>query len=246
MTKSLGSRTPASIRGGATPTRRWATLCLVVIGACDAQAPRRDESDPLEFREPPAPPQTKQAEAPEASLERIDVYGATAPEAGGSRVVLLFEGAPLFHEERLPAEGVLPNRIAIDLVSTTVAPTVTPFRSVGRGGVTRVRLARPEPRVVIDLEPGAKARTFYLTDPYRVVIDVSRERAETRSSGQPVVVIDPGHGGAEPGAANDELDLVESIVALDIAKLTRDRLNKILPWGRGNQTRGHPPRGAPQ
>ena len=46
---------------------------------------------------------------------RIDVYGASAEDAAGARVVLLFEGAPLFQQKQLPAEGILPARIAIEL-----------------------------------------------------------------------------------------------------------------------------------
>ena len=38
----------------------------------------------------------------EARLTRIDIYGAAADEAAGARVVLLFEGAPLFQQRQLP------------------------------------------------------------------------------------------------------------------------------------------------
>ncbi|MGB5311375.1 MAG: N-acetylmuramoyl-L-alanine amidase, partial [Polyangiales bacterium] len=165
-----------------------------------------------------------------------DVYSAGGDDAAGARVVLLFQGAPLFHQQQLPAQGILPQRIAIELEDTDWGDSVPVSQSVGRGGLRRVRLATPNPRVVLDLEPGATGRVFYLTDPYRIVVDVS---ATTRQSDKrrPLVVLDPGHGGREPGAANDEYSLVESRLALMLAELTADRLRAIMPRARVMLTR---------
>ncbi|MGB5812631.1 MAG: N-acetylmuramoyl-L-alanine amidase, partial [Polyangiales bacterium] len=136
---------------------------------------------------------------------------------------------PLFHQRQLPAEGVLPARIAIELTDAALDDTLPPMLAVDRGGVARVRVAGPEPRVVVDLQPGAAGRVFYLTEPYRIVIDVEARAARRARNNAPVIVLDPGHGGHEPGAANDRYDLVEAKLALDIATLTRSRLQSLIP-----------------
>ncbi len=172
----------------------------------------------------------------EARLTRIDVYGVSADDAAGARVVLLFEGAPLFRQTQLPAEGVLPARIAIELEGARWDDSVPALQSVERGGLKRVRLAMPNPRVVLDLLPGATGRVFYLTDPYRIVVDVSG-KARPKDSLRPLVVLDPGHGGREPGAANDELGLVESQLALELAEQAASRIRAVMPRARVMLTR---------
>ena len=215
-------------------SRRYLFGLLLLVAACQGDTPPRPGQALVDsVREVPAPSAAKREPA---QLIRIDVYGAGGDDAAGARVVLLFQGAPLFHQEQLPAQGILPPRIAIELEDTDWAHSVPVSQSVGRGGLRRVRLATPNPRVVLDLEPGATGRVFYLTDPYRIVVDVS---ATTRQSDKrrPLVVLDPGHGGREPGAANDEYSLVESRLALTLAELTADRLRTIMPKARVMLTR---------
>ena len=215
-------------------SRRCLFGLLLLVAACQGDTPPRPDQALVDsVREVPAP---RAAKREPAQLIRIDVYGAGGDDAAGARVVLLFQGAPLFHQEQLPAQGILPPRIAIELEDTDWAHSVPVSQSVGRGGLRRVRLATPNPRVVLDLEPGATGRVFYLTDPYRIVVDVS---ATTRQSDKrrPLVVLDPGHGGREPGAANDEYSLVESRLALMLAELTADRLRAIMPRARVMLTR---------
>jgi N-acetylmuramoyl-L-alanine amidase len=168
------------------------------------------------------------AEGPSAALTRIDVYGAAKRDSAGARVVLSFDGAPLFHQKQLPAEGILPPRVWIELEDTELGEGVPVSQSIERGGIRRVRLAPPESRVVIDLQPGASGRVFFLTDPYRIVVDVGRQ-LRTRASTRPLVVLDPGHGGPEPGAANDAHGLVESELALQLAELIAQRVREIMP-----------------
>jgi N-acetylmuramoyl-L-alanine amidase len=171
-----------------------------------------------------------------ARLTGVDVYAGTGDQAAGARVVLSFEGAPLFEHQQLPADGILPPRIAVRLENTEWRDDVPVSQSVRRGGLQRVRLARPDPRVVLDLHPGARGRIFYLTDPYRIVIDVSRS-TRSNASRRPLVVLDPGHGGSEPGAANVDYGLVESTLALRLAELTAERLLEIMPRARVMLTR---------
>ena len=234
MTGDGRSRKHASILGGENVSRRYLFGLLLLVAACQGDTPPRPGQALVDsVREVPAPSASRREPA---QLTRIEVYGAGGDDAAGARVVLLFQGAPLFHQQQLPAQGILPPRIAIELEDTDWGDSVPVSQSVGRGGLRRVRLATPNPRVVLDLEPGATGRVFYLTDPYRIVVDVS---ATTRQSDKrrPLVVLDPGHGGREPGAANDEYSLVESRLALMLAELTADRLRAIMPRARVMLTR---------
>jgi len=109
-------------------------------------------------------------------------------------------------------------------------------------------------RIVFDFDRIGKYNRFYLTSPFRIVFDIHRQaefisRAEQVSAtagnspgGRPPagrdspsiarqlglgvhrIVIDPGHGGKDPGAINRSLGLKEKDITLDIGK----RLNAIL------------------
>ena len=234
MTVEGSSRKHACIQG----RKNTSKLCL--LGLLLAAAGCQGDSSPKPDRALPKPlpelPERAKPDRDKARLVRIDVYGAAAEDAAGARVVLLFEGAPLFQQKQLPAEGILPARIAIELEDVEWGDTVPVSQSVERGGLQRVRLATPNPRVVLDLQPGATGRLFYLTDPYRIVVDVSAV-SRSRPKRRPLVVLDPGHGGREPGAANDQYGLVESQVALDLAELTASRLSAIMPRVRVMLTR---------
>lgn len=234
MTEMRRSRKHATIRSVGNSARVWLVASMLVVAACrDDAAEHRPVDLPAPMPEITKSPDPVRAKA---RLIRIDVYGVEAPDAAGARVVLAFEGAPLFRQEELPPQGVLPPRIAIWLEDTDWAESLPISRFVGEGGLLRVRLATPEPRVVIDLQPGASGRVFYLTDPYRIVVDVSA-LSRTRARTEPLVVLDPGHGGREPGAANDAHGLVESHLALELAELTASRLRAIMPRTRVMLTR---------
>ena len=92
------------------------------------------------------------------------------------------------------------------------------------GLVERVRVGAEatRTRVVLDLNSAAYRRVFYVPEPFRLVIDVSKEppkRAEEPVHGPRVVrrvVLDPGHGGHDPGASGPS-GLREKDVTLDIA-----------------------------
>ena len=211
-------------------------LALLVYGAACESEPLREPDGELpmivaEATRPPSPP------PPSAVLRSIDVHGPEHEGASGARIVLRFEGAPLFEQERLAPQGVLPARIGIELSRTALDASLAPLQAFGRAGVERVRLADLPPRVVIDLQPGARGRVFYLTDPYRIVVDVEASFAQPAHKSAPVVVLDPGHGGREPGAANARYDLVEATLALQIAKLAAHRLRARLPGARVLLTR---------
>jgi N-acetylmuramoyl-L-alanine amidase len=91
-------------------------------------------------------------------------------------------------------------------------------------------------RLRLTLEGAAgEIKSFVLADPFRVVIDVHRPREEApaagpRPAGDPlrVIVIDPGHGGHDPGAIGPS-GLPEKEVVLDVAR----RLARMVEEGLG-------------
>lgn len=236
MTLTRASRKHALIRSG---DNTW-KVCL--LGLLSFSLSCRGDSSPSPDHDLPRPlpelPQPIEPAREKARLVRIDVYGAGSEDAAGARVVLLFEGAPLFQQKHLPPQGILPARISIELQEAEWGADLPVSQAIERAGLKRVRLATPNPRVVVDLQPGATGQVFYLTDPYRIVVDVSVQPRARRSDG-PLVVLDPGHGGPEPGAANDRYGLVEAQVALEIAELTADRVRAIMPGARVMLTRTH-------
>jgi N-acetylmuramoyl-L-alanine amidase len=99
-------------------------------------------------------------------------------------------------------------------------------------------------RVVLDIESIEGHKIFSLYDPYRIVIDVTGESKTQRSApergtpptltlaqqlglGVKKVVIDPGHGGKDPGAEGPG-GLAEKQIVLSLAKRLRVKLVKEL------------------
>jgi N-acetylmuramoyl-L-alanine amidase len=78
-------------------------------------------------------------------------------------------------------------------------------------------------RIAIDAAAPAKLTAFYLPEPFRIVIDLTRLDERSRSDAAPGrgrrverIALDPGHGGADPGAMGEQ-GVREKDVALDIA-----------------------------
>jgi N-acetylmuramoyl-L-alanine amidase len=93
---------------------------------------------------------------------------------------------------------------------------------------------------VLDLESIADYTIFPLSDPFRVVIDVlgtpqvpQRDEASDQLIPQPSqpfkVVLDPGHGGEDPGAIGPT-GLKEKDVVLEIAQRLQKKIIKELGW----------------
>jgi N-acetylmuramoyl-L-alanine amidase len=91
-----------------------------------------------------------------------------------------------------------------------------------QGLVQRVRVLelRSALRVAVDTSAPARYTAFYLPDPFRIVIDVTRREARAALSGTgrrvERIALDPGHGGIDPGATG-VLGTQEKDVVLDIA-----------------------------
>ena len=152
-----------------------------------------------------------------ATLTGIERFGAK----DAARVVIHVTHPTLFEVRSLAATGNVGPRLVIDLARVT-AKKQEPL-AVG-GLVERVRVGAQAggTRVVLDLNRPAYRRVFYLPEPFRLVIDVSKDAPAGMTAGAAGersvkrVVLDPGHGGHDPGATGP-LGLREKDVTLDIA-----------------------------
>lgn len=154
---------------------------------------------------------------------------------GYTRVVL-----ELDREVDLPATGLVrlaanpragrPDRLYLDVPGIWVGRRFEQGIPVGDGLLRGVRLGQNtlrRSRLVIDLDRYDRHRLFTLSSPARIVVDVYGDRADPgRGSGGRLpaelrrvhtVVVDPGHGGRDPGATGIG-GLLEKDVNLSIAR----------------------------
>jgi N-acetylmuramoyl-L-alanine amidase len=148
-------------------------------------------------------------------LTEIQRYGA--PDS--ARIVVFLSSPTQYQAGALPPEPTRGPRFFVDLSRATYQGE----RSFEVGGVVeRVRVGESHDgvRVVLDLRERVYQRVFFLPEPFRVVIDVSKDapRVHPKSGQRQVsrVVLDPGHGGHDPGAVGGT-GLQEKDVALDLA-----------------------------
>jgi N-acetylmuramoyl-L-alanine amidase len=188
------------------------------------------------------------AAARPATLEQVAVYGAE--EVGGrqssgrdARVVLRFDGVAVYRRGELAADAALPRRLVLDLDGVRIGQGVPAALAVGAGGLSRVRtfvLDQDHTRVSFDVGAHTESRLFFLSDPYRVVMDFRGEPSakEALALQRPrlQIVLDPGHGGDQPGAKGPD-GLRESSIALSIARKVRHALLRELPGVRVIMTR---------
>lgn len=98
----------------------------------------------------------------------------------------------------------------------------TPKDIPGEGPVQSIRFGKHESgvRIVFDLKKEVSRRVFYLPEPFRLVVDLGGSDEETRKDGERRkirrVVLDPGHGGKDPGAIGPG-GIKEKDIVLDIA-----------------------------
>jgi N-acetylmuramoyl-L-alanine amidase len=152
-----------------------------------------------------------------ARVTKIERYGAP----GAARVVV-YVTEPSTYQVGFLDEGSQSPRLFVDIEGATYQGP----KSFDVGGlVSRVRVG-VEPhrtRVVLDLTAAAYRKVFYVPEPFRLVIDVSKDAPaahteELAHGPRPIhrVVLDPGHGGHDPGASGPS-GLREKDVTLDIA-----------------------------
>lgn len=168
---------------------------------------------------------------PPAILNSIQVVDQQLADSLQTRIVLgLDRPAPFRRSERI-ARSNLPRRVIVDLDGAQLGEGLGPVLAIGRGGVERVRtvaIAGGGVRVAFDVAQGADYRMSFLPEPFRLVLDFRAARRAPGSGLVERVVVDPGHGGRNPGAKGPT-GLRESDVALALARRVRHALRRKLP-----------------
>lgn len=170
--------------------------------------------------------------APSRLIEDVRFHSAH----DATRVVIELSGPVAHKVGRLRR----PARLFIDLPKTRL-PADWERRSVkvADGRLQSIRIATNRPgvvRIVLDLYAQQDHRIFALQEPYRLVIDLQARPGATTPIQQngkppaspPTIVIDPGHGGKDPGAIGPG-GIREKTVVLRIAKALRNVIRESLP-----------------
>ena len=142
----------------------------------------------------------------------------------------------------------LPPRLVVDFSQTRRGASASAALAIHDGLLKQVRTGQFSPttaRVVLDIESIEKYNSFVLHDPFRLVIDV-RGKGERKEQEQKqklpntvtedrtppprtfTVMLDPGHGGKDPGAIG-EGRITEKDVVLAISKRVGRKLAARLP-----------------
>lgn len=143
--------------------------------------------------------------------------------SGHTRVVVYLSQPVEYSANRISN----PERVYFDLKNSKIIKEIKSSLPVGDGILKAVRAGQYDAdtvRVVLDLDKMEDFNTFVLEDPTRLVIDVNSKK-QVKVVAKRVVVLDPGHGGHDPGAVGPK-GLYEKNVVLDIALRTRDILSK--------------------
>ncbi len=159
-----------------------------------------------------------------------------------TRVIITLSAQAEYNHFRVAADRAhdRPPRIVIDFSSTRIAPRLRAPIPVDDGLLKRIRTGQFSPttaRVVLDLEQIESYTAFPLYSPYRLIIDVKGKSKKTEVDQPPEqaqapqpyrIMIDPGHGGRDPGAIGVG-GLKEKTVVLAISKRLGKKLESRLP-----------------
>lgn len=155
-----------------------------------------------------------------------------------TRVVIDLNGQALFNSNRLKN----PERLYFDIKGCTLANDTKTSIAVNNGILKKIRsgqFSEDTARVTLDLEGMSQYSAFVLENPDRLVIDIYKPATTTPPiiESKPVIkempedvkiktiVIDPGHGGKDPGAVGPD-GLKEKDVVLEVGKRLGDILKE--------------------
>ena len=154
-------------------------------------------------------------------------------------------------------------RLYIDFSDSSLSPSLQKAIPINDGLLKAARAGQYDPgtvRVVLDIESIEDFKVFPLSDPYRVVIDITGVKKTPAVPAQPItdssgreipqirqtpasafqpdttliqqlglkvnrIVLDPGHGGKDPGAIGKN-GLMEKDVTLKLARMLREKLTE--------------------
>jgi N-acetylmuramoyl-L-alanine amidase len=170
-----------------------------------------------------------------------------------TRVVMELSQPVRYETHRLPGDPSknLPPRIYVDIYGARLAMSSKEPLSIDDGLLRQVRVAQFSQdvvRVVLDMTSFRNHNAFLLLEPYRLVIDIqgqtnadvaapvernqpvpvlTAKKKKTPTDGVRKIVLDPGHGGRDPGAIGIG-GLAEKDIVLNIAKKLAKKLQKEL------------------
>jgi N-acetylmuramoyl-L-alanine amidase len=163
--------------------------------------------------------------SPPAASDKAEITNIRySTSQGYTRVIVELSHPVEFTKKRLSD----PDRVYFDLKNSRIAKEMQNSLPVGDGILKSVRAGQYDPdtvRIVLDLETMEDFSAFVLDSPARMVIDVSAKKQEKVAVSRQVLVLDPGHGGHDPGAVGKK-GLQEKDVVLDIALKVREILSK--------------------
>jgi N-acetylmuramoyl-L-alanine amidase len=166
-----------------------------------------------------------------------------------TRVVIETDAPVTYEHSMLPRNGNQPRRLYVDLQNCRLKPGTEGAVDISDGLLKQVRTgqhAASTVRVVLDIESIVDYKIFNLQEPFRVVIDaMGRQQpgpaaasvapagslapslAQQLGLGIKKIVLDPGHGGKDPGAIGPN-GIKEKDIVLAVAKRVARHLEREL------------------
>ncbi|QXM06505.1 N-acetylmuramoyl-L-alanine amidase [Crassaminicella indica] len=141
----------------------------------------------------------------------------------------------VIHTKEQPVYNIMDfgNKVVIDVLNArlNIDKNEIPIK---QGGVKRIRTAQfandidgEIVRIVLDIEDGQSLKNIFVEHEGTDILVYTNKKTNLSSSYRgKIIVIDPGHGGKDPGTHNSALNLVEKELTLDTAKRLNDLLEK--------------------
>lgn len=186
--------------------------------------------------------------SPDPAIE--DIRHVSVP--GYTRVIVTLSARADYKHFQLAAARDQPSRIVVDFSPARIEAAAQAPTPVNDGLLENIRtgqFAADTARVVLDLERAGSYTAFPLYSPYRLIVDVQATAGQVRKvqrtpaprpepavrparavAAEPKyrVMIDPGHGGRDPGAVGVG-GLKEKTVVLDVSRTLGRKLEARLP-----------------